>query len=100
VRRPALRTTTGLTLTTVGAILLLAVRVHTAFLDLQTTGLILLAAGLAWLWIPVAGKRVLLTRQLDRAMAYLDADPGRLASSRVSLTELLDEPQATGERHH
>ncbi len=97
MRRSALRTTTGLTLTAAGAILLLAVRVHTAFLDLQTTGLILLATGLAWVWIPVAGKRAVLTRQLDRAMAYLDVDPGQLASIRVSLTELLDEPPTAAE---
>lgn len=62
---------------------------------MQTAGVIVMALGLAWLWIPVRDKRAVLRRQFDRAMTYLDTDPGDSNSVRCSLDELL-EPH----RHH
>ncbi len=89
--RPALRVTTGLTLTATGAILLLAVHVRVPFLDLPVTGLILMMAGLTWLWIPVRGKRALVRRHFDRAMSYLQWGADELVEARCSLNELLAE---------
>jgi hypothetical protein len=92
--RPALRVTTGLTLTATGAILLLAVRARVPFLDLPVTGLILMTAGLTWLWIPVRNKRALARRHFDRVMSYLQWGAGELDEARCSLTDLLAEGKA------
>jgi hypothetical protein len=89
---PPLRTPAGLVLTATGLICTVAVHIHTRALNLQTTGIIVTALGLAWLWVPVRSKRALLRRQFDRAMSYLAWDPGEDSMVRSSLAELLDSP--------
>jgi hypothetical protein len=84
-----LRARTGLTLIAAGAILLLAVRVRLSFLNVPATGLILIADGLAWLWIPVRAKRVLVRRYFDRVMSYLQWEASDAGERRHALTELL-----------
>lgn len=84
---PGLRTGTGLALVTGGAILLLAVHVHTSFLNLQTAGLILLITGLGWFWIPVRDKRRLLRRTLAAIRRYLERDADLVGGVRRPLAE-------------
>ena len=87
---PPLRALTGLALAATGLICTLAVHIHTGAVNVQTAGIIVMALGLAWLWIPVRHKRVLLRRQFDRAMRYLAWDPGEGSTVRCSLAGLLE----------
>jgi hypothetical protein len=88
-RRPALRVTTGLTLTATGAILLLAVHVRLSFLSIPVTGLILLATGLSWLWIPVRNKRELIERRSRVVMTYLQGETAHRSGPHCTLAEML-----------
>jgi hypothetical protein len=91
--RPAVRTPSGLALTAAGLMCTLAVHIQSRAVNVRTGGIIVMALGLAWLWIPVRHKRARLRRQFDRAIAYLAWDPGRGGTVRCSLAELL-EPEA------
>jgi hypothetical protein len=53
----ALHPQTGLALIAVGLVLLLAVRIHSASVDLRTAGFILTGIGLTWIWAPVRHKK-------------------------------------------
>lgn len=91
------RATAGVCLTAGGAILCLRVRARLDGLDIQTAGLVLMLAGLAWLLAHVPGKRRRLSHGLDRALDYLSFDPCTSASVRCPLDDLL-EPAVTGRR--
>jgi hypothetical protein len=92
-----LRPGTGLALIAVGLVLLLAVRVHTASVDLRTTGFILAGTGLTWLWLPVGDKKDLLGRQVQRALRYMCWDPSE-PTVRSPLADLLDNAEGPGPR--
>ncbi len=85
----ALRAPTGLVLTALGSILLLAVHIRLGFIKAQPAGLVLLVTGLAWLWLPVRGKRTLVKRMSDRVVAFLEWDGTGTAEAQCSLAELL-----------
>jgi hypothetical protein len=84
-----MRTSTGLTVTAVGAILLLAVRIPVPWLSLKIAGLIIMATGLAGLGIPqqVGGW---LRHNQDRVMETFDPVPDADDAPRVPLDSLLD----------
>ena len=86
---PALRRSTGLALTAVGAIGWLGVRVHVSFVEVQTAGFILFVTGLIWLTVPVRGKRTLARRHFNAAITYLSWKPATPAEAHASLDELL-----------
>ncbi len=94
--RPVLRQRTGIVLAAIGAVLWLGVHARLAFVATQTAGFVLLLAGLAWLWIPVRGKREKFRRHLDRAMAYVAWQPGEASADRCSLDDLLKIPADDG----
>lgn len=95
--RAALPVATGLFLTASGAIMLLAVHVRVPFLDLPAVGLILMTAGLAWLWIPVRAKSELVRRHFDQVMTYLQVSTAEPGETRCPLAELLaDRPAPAG----
>ena len=87
--RPALRRPTGLALAAIGAILWLGVRVHMAYLEIQTAGFILLVLGVVWLWLPVPAKRQLVGRQVGRMIGFVDGRPARQTGDRWALADLL-----------
>jgi hypothetical protein len=96
VWRPALRAPTGLAITAIGAIFLLAVHVRADGVDLPLAGLILVSTGLAWLWLPVRDKRALLARCVrpvrrgaDGVVGFLEWDPAGGRRPDCSLRELL-----------
>lgn len=91
------RATAGVSLTAAGAILCLGVHARVDGLDIQTTGLVLMLAGLAWLLAHVPGKRRRLSHGLDRALDYLSFDPCTSAAVRSPLDDLL-EPAVTDQR--
>lgn len=72
----------------------LGAQIRFPFVSTQKAGLVLLVAGLLWLWIPVRGKRDLLRRQFDTAMSCLEWDPGHRDEPQCSLDDLL-EPSVT-----
>ena len=84
-----MRTSTGLALTTVGAILLLAVRIPLPWLSLKVTGLVIMCAGLAGLRIPQRAGGWLRQNQ-DRLMETIDPVAGAEEAPRVPLDALLD----------
>lgn len=92
-RHSALRPATGLALVATGAILLIAVHIRAGFLNPAPAGLILLAVGLAWLWLPVRDKHGLLRGHADRLRHLLAQDTGLVSGARVPLTELLSESE-------
>lgn len=61
-----MRTATGLSLITAGAILTFAVTVHTPFLNVQVAGVVLMLAGVAGLAIPRRGYGWLRRRMVTR----------------------------------
>ncbi|HEY2505355.1 MAG TPA: hypothetical protein VGI58_02475 [Streptosporangiaceae bacterium] len=72
--------------------------IRTGFLNPAPAGLVLLAVGLAWLWLPVRDKHGLLRRQADRLRHGLAHDTGLTSGARVPLTDLLGQArQVTGE---
>jgi hypothetical protein len=87
---PALRRTTGIVLTVVGAILWLAVHTTVAFISTQRGGLVLLVTGLLWLWIPVPDKRDRLRRRFSQLVSFFEWDPGSAQSAKCSLEDLLE----------
>jgi hypothetical protein len=87
---PALRRTTGIVLTVVGAILWLAVHTTVAFVATQRAGLVLLATGLLWLWIPVPDKWDRLRRRFSYLVSFLEWDPASAQSAKCSLEDLLE----------
>lgn len=84
------RPQTGAALSTVGLVLALAVHVRSLPVDPQAIGLILVGAGVAWLWVPVRDKRAVLQRQFSRVIRYLSWHDGQQAD-RCSLAELLND---------
>jgi hypothetical protein len=86
---------TGLALVAVGLVLLLAVRVHTASVDLQTAGFILAGVGVTWLWAPVRDKKALLRRQVRRVIRYLSWD-GSEPTAPGTLADLLTDAGHSG----
>jgi hypothetical protein len=84
-----MRTSTGLTVTAVGAILLLAVHIPLPWLSLKIAGLIIMAYGLAGLGIPqqVGGW---LRHNQDRVLETFDPLPDADGTPRVPLESLLD----------
>ncbi|HEY7325357.1 MAG TPA: hypothetical protein VH520_11085 [Streptosporangiaceae bacterium] len=103
VRRPArdragssaLHPQTGLALIAVGLVLLLAVRVHTTSVDLQTAGFILAGTGLTWLWAPVKEKKALLRRWVYHAVTYISWDESE-PTARGTLADLLADAGGAG----
>ncbi len=81
---------TGLAITAIGLVSALAVHIHAGGVNVQAVGMILVALGLTWLWVPVRHKRALLRRQFARVMAYLAWDPSGGSTVRCSLAELLE----------
>ncbi len=79
----------------VGSILLLAVHVRLALIRAQPAGLILLATGLAWLWLPVRCKGDVARAAFHHVMSYLEWDAGHGDRTRCSLAELLGPGAAT-----
>jgi hypothetical protein len=90
-----MRTSTGLTVTAVGAILLLAVHIPVPWLSLKIAGLIIMATGLAGLRIPqeVGGW---LRHNQDRVMETFDPVSDADDTPRVPLDSLLDPSAAPG----
>jgi hypothetical protein len=90
-----MRTSTGLTVTAVGAILLLAVHIPVPWLSLKIAGLIIMATGLAGLRIPqqVGGW---LRHNQDRVMQTFDPVPDADDTPRVPLDSLLDPAAGPG----
>lgn len=84
----AMRTSTGLTVTAIGAILLLAVHIPVPWLSLKIAGLIIMATGLAGLRIPqqVGGW---LRHNQDRVMETFDPVSDADDTPRVPLDSLL-----------
>ena len=84
-----MRASTGIAVTAVGAILLLAVNLPLPYLSLKIVGLILLCAGLAGLEVPrrVSGW----VRANRRLMDVLDPGAGDADEPRVPLENLLDD---------
>jgi hypothetical protein len=84
-----MRTSTGLAVTAVGAILLLAVNIPLPWLSLKIAGLIIMGTGLAGLRIPqqVGGW---LQRNQDRLMETFDPVSDAADAPRVPLDSLLD----------
>ena len=93
---PALRRTTGIVITAAGAILFLAVHATVAFVATQRAGLVLLATGLLWLWIPVPDKRNRLQRRFNQLMSFLEWDPAPAQSAKCSLQDLLEPRSHSG----
>jgi hypothetical protein len=89
-----MRTSRGLAVTAVGAILLLAVNIPLPWLSLKIAGLVIMCAGLAGLRIPqrVGGW---LRQNQDRLMETIDPASGSEDAPRVPLDTLLD-PAAGG----
>jgi len=87
---PALRRTTGIVLTLAGAILWLGVHTTVAFVANQRAGLVLLATGLLWLWIPVPGKRDRVQRRFIQLVRFLEWDPASAEDAKCSLDDLLE----------
>jgi hypothetical protein len=87
---PALRRTTGIVLTAVGAILWLAVHTTVAFVATQRAGLVLLVTGLLWLWIPVPDKWDRLRRRFSQLVRFFEWDPTSAQSAKCSLEDLLE----------
>jgi hypothetical protein len=87
---PRLVIPAGLALIATGLICALAVHIHSRIVNVQTAGIIVMGLGLAWLWIPLPHKRVMLRRQFDRTMRYLAWDPAEDRAVRCSLDELLE----------
>ena len=85
----ALRRTTGIVLTSGGAILWLAVHVTVAFVAIQRAGFVLLVTGLLWLWLPVPDKRNRLRQRFNQLMNFLEWDPASAESAKCSLEDLL-----------
>jgi hypothetical protein len=90
-----MRTSTGLTVTAVGAILLLAVHIPVPWLSLKIAGLIIMATGLAGLRIPqeVGGW---LRHNQDRVMETFDPVSDADDTPRVPLDSLLDPSAGSG----
>jgi hypothetical protein len=90
-----MRTSTGLTVTAVGAILLLAVHIPVPWLSLKIAGLIIMATGLAGLRIPqqVGGW---LRHNQDRVMETFDPVSDADDALRVPLDSLLDPSAGPG----
>jgi hypothetical protein len=89
---PALRRTTGIVLTVVGAILWLGVHTTVAFVATQRAGLVLLVTGLLWLWIPVPDKWDRLRRRFSQLVSFFEWNPASAQSAKCSLEDMLEPP--------
>jgi hypothetical protein len=89
---PALRRTTGVVLTVLGAILWLGVHTTVAFVATQRAGLVLLVTGLLWLWIPVPDKWDRLWRRFSRLVKFFEWDPASAQGAKCSLEDLMEPP--------
>jgi hypothetical protein len=88
-----MRTTTGLAVSAVGAVLLFAVNIPLPWLSLKIAGLVILCTGLAGLRVPQRAGGWLRQNQ-DRVMETIDPVAGAEDAPRVPLDTLLD--PATG----
>jgi hypothetical protein len=89
-----MRTATGLTLVAIGAILAFAIRTSPSFLDLQTTGWVIMLTGVAGIFIPRRGNGRLRRRTVTwrpRSTAVAGSGPRALGIGRV-----LHQPSASG----
>jgi hypothetical protein len=84
-----MRTSRGLAVTAVGAILLLAVNIPLPWLSLKIAGLVIMCAGLAGLRIPQRVGGWLRQNQV-RLMETIDPASGAEDAPRVPLDTLLD----------
>jgi hypothetical protein len=92
-----MRTSTGLALVALGAILLLAVHVPLSFISMRLTGLILMITGLAGLRVPQHGYRWLRGRQ-DRLSEITGRLAGVLDLAQAGLRRFLEGPLPPGRR--
>jgi hypothetical protein len=84
-----MRTSTGVVLTAVGGILLLAVHIPLPWLSLKIAGLVIMCTGLVGLRIPQRAGGWLRHNQ-DRLMETIDPVAGAEDAPRVPLDALLD----------
>ena len=84
-----MRTSTGLAVTAVGAILLLAVHIPLPYLSLKIAGLVLVGTGLAGLEIPQQASGWVLRHQ-QQVMTVPDPGGDTADEPRVPLDTLLD----------
>ena len=91
----AMRTSTGLAVTAVGAVLLLAVNIRLPWLSLKVAGLVIMCTGLAGLRIPqrVGGW---VRHNQDRLMETIDPVSDAEDAPRVPLDTLLDPAAGPG----
>ena len=87
---PGARTGIAVALIAIGSILVFAVHGSPMFIDIPLMGLIVVAAGLSWLWAPISGKRAILENQLGKLRDYLGRDADLVGGARCSLDELLE----------
>ena len=90
-----MRTSTGLAVTAVGAVLLLAVNIPLPWLSLRIAGLVIMCTGLAGLRIPQRLGGWLRHNQ-DRLMETIDPVSGAEETPRVPLDALLDPAPGPG----
>jgi hypothetical protein len=103
-----MKTATGLTLVAIGAILAFAVKAHPHFLNLQVAGWVIIAVGLAGLFVPQRGygwlrRRVVVRRSAGgrpvarveetRAPGYVVLEPVGTAEPAETLVETAPEPE-------
>jgi hypothetical protein len=91
-----MRTSTGLAVTAVGAVLLLAVNIPLPWLSLRIAGLVIMCTGLAGLRIPQRAGGWLRQNQ-DRLMETIDPVAGAEETPRVPLDALLDPARGPGQ---
>jgi hypothetical protein len=87
---PALRRTTGIVLTVVGAILWLGVHTTVAFVATQRAGPVLLVTGLLWLWIPVPDKWDRIRHRFSQLVNFFEWNPASAQGAKCSLEDLLE----------
>jgi hypothetical protein len=90
-----MRTTTGLVVSAVGAVLLFAVNIPLPWLSLKIVGLVILCTGLVGLRIPQRAGGWL-RRNQDLVMETIDPVAGTEDAPRVPLDTLLDPDTGLG----
>lgn len=83
-----MKTTTGITLVAIGAILSFAISLNTGFISLQIVGIVLMLTGIAGLCLSQRGTG-LLGRQLAALRYLLAQDASVISGKRVPLDDLL-----------
>ena len=95
-----MKTATCLTLVAIGAIFAFAVTGHPSFLDLQVTGWVIIAVGIAGFFVPQRGygwlrRRVIVRRgtrpvtrvEETRDHSYVEVNPGEIGDGDPVVTE-------------